>query len=238
MVKSSHQVSTGYRSAQRAEDYLRGQIVEGFFEPGSRISDARISEIIDVGRTSVREAIQRLSKEGLIDLIPNRGAFVAELSVKQIHNLFELREALETYAVRLAALRASAERLNTLQEMLTVSKLALVKHGGQYPVQLDFHERVVALSDNEALIAECREVSNRLRVARTRSGSLPARADEALAEHQRVVSALLERNPDQAEIVMREHLEHAKTSFMSLRTITVQEQTPLVLVPEESPTLR
>lgn len=210
---SSNQRVAEYRSGQRAEDYLRRQIIDGYFEPGSRVSDASLSTVLGVGRTSVREAIQRLSTEGLIEMIPNRGAFVAEVSGREVRDLFELREALESFAAGLAAERASLERLNSLQEMLLASRSSLVKHGGQYPVQLDFHERVVSLSNNDALIESSRQVSNRLRVARVRSGSQPARADEALIEHEAVLNALLERNATKASEAMRNHLRHAQLSY-------------------------
>jgi DNA-binding GntR family transcriptional regulator len=214
MAKLATRTSPGFVAVQRAEDYLRHQITGGFYQPGSRVSDARVASVLDIGRTAVREAIQRLNKEGLITVILNRGSFVVELDPDEVGELFELREALETHAVRLAALRASPERLHSLQEMLVVSRLAVVKHGGQYPAQLDFHERVVGLCGNQEIIRECREVSNRIRVARLRSGSRPARADEALEEHQLVVTALSERNPVKAADAMRDHLNRAHQSFL------------------------
>jgi len=226
MTKTSVPTSSGFFAIQRAEEYLRHQITGGFYLPGSRVSDVRVAGVLNIGRTAVREAIQRLNKEGLIHVIPNRGAFVMELDHQAVGELFELREALETHAVRLAALRATPERLNSLQEMLVVSRLSLVKHGGQYPAQLDFHERVVGLSGNQEIIRECKKVSNRIRLARLRSGSRPARADEALSEHQAVVSALLERNPEAAAEAMRDHLRRAHESF--LRTTQEPEGQSLV----------
>lgn len=213
-----------YLAAQMAEDYLRGQILDGFFESGSRVSDVKLSKVLDVGRASVREAILSLSKEGLLEIIPNRGAFVPAFSVDQVLNLFELREALETFAVRLAAKRASALKLNSLSEMLLVSKLSVVKHGGQYPAQLDFHERVVSMSENPEIIARCRAVSSRLIIARRRSGSRPARADEAILEHQEILDALVERNPSRAEAAMRGHLLHASESF--LQSLELSDKPP------------
>jgi len=215
MASSPQRPLAGPAAVEFVEHVVRRLISEGDYHPGARISDLQLSKRLGLGRTSVREAFQRLSKEGLISVIPNRGAFVTKLTDVQIDELYEVREALEVFAAKLAAERAPADRLASLQEMLAVTRLSLVKHGGHYPADLDFHERVLALAGNMELMRRASEVNMQLRVARLRSGYVPSRAEDAYEEHQKILDAIVERNVGRAESAMREHLVMARWSFRS-----------------------
>jgi len=201
---------SGAEAIDYTENSLRRLIIDGFYVSGERISDTALSNELGVSRTTIREAFQRLVKEGLISIIPNRGAFVTKLSREEITKCYEVREALEVHAVRLATEKAPVERLLALQGMLTVTQTSIVEHGGRYPVDLDFHEKIFELADNPLLSEHASQVNAKLRLSRSKSGFMPARAREAYAEHVAILNAMLRRDVQGAVDAMRKHVTNSR----------------------------
>jgi DNA-binding GntR family transcriptional regulator len=204
--------ASGALAITHAERTLRRQILEGFYLPGQKISDSAISKDLGVSRTSVRESFQRLVQDGLITIVPNRGAFVTERDKQEVSELYELREALEVFAVSQATLRASTEKLIAIKEMLTITKTSMVEHGGRYPVELDFHATVCELAGNQALLDEIQKVHHKLKLTRIFSGYKPARARDAYWEHLSILEAMIRRDSNAAAEAMRSHLCNSRIS--------------------------
>lgn len=203
-------------SGAEAVDYsvrtLRRQIVDGFHHPSQRISDLAVSEELTVSRTSVRESFQKLVTEGLLFIVPNRGAFVVERSAEEIIELYEVREALEVSAIRLAIEKASNEKLNSLKEMLSVTRTSMIEHGGRYPVEVDFHKSICDLAENKELAQTLEIVNCKLKIARRQSGYIPERARAAYAEHKEILEAMILRDIPTAEALIRQHLANSRFS--------------------------
>lgn len=212
MAVDKQEKASGTVAIAHAENSLRRLILEGFYTPGQRVSDSAMSDELGVSRTSVREAFQRLINEGLLTVIPNRGAFVTKLSREEVAKLYEVREALEIHGLRLATTRASVERLLAVQEMLSVTRSSIVEHGGRYPIELDFHDTLLELADNQLLSENVTRVHSRLRIARSKSGFVPARARAAYQEHLDILDAMLRRDVQGAEDAMRLHLINSRQS--------------------------
>lgn len=213
MATTETQNAAGRTAADRSDDLIRRLVLEGFYAPGERISDLKLSERIGVGRMHVRESFQRLAKEGILTVVPNRGAFVTELEPDEIAELLELREAIEVEAARLAAQRAPLEGFAPLREMLEISRLSLVQHGGLYPMDLDFHEALVRLTGNRRLEAVSREVNTLLRLARARATHSHTRWRESIQEHADVLGAIEARDAGRAESLMRHHLAMSRKAL-------------------------
>jgi DNA-binding GntR family transcriptional regulator len=203
-------------SGAEAVDYsvrtLRRQIVDGFHHPSQRISDLAVSEELTVSRTSVRESFQKLVTEGLLFIVPNRGAFVVERSAEEIIELYEVREALEVSAIRLAIEKASNEKLNSLKEMLSVTRTSMIEHGGRYPVEVDFHKSICDLAENKELAQTLELVNCKLKIARRQSGYIPERARAAYEEHKEILEAMIHRDIPTAEALIRQHLANSRFS--------------------------
>jgi DNA-binding GntR family transcriptional regulator len=203
-------------SGAEAVDYsfrtLRRQIVDGFHHPSQRISDLAVSEELTVSRTSVRESFQKLVTEGLLFIVPNRGAFVVERSAEEIIELYEVREALEVSAIRLAIEKASNEKLNSLKEMLSVTRTSMIEHGGRYPVEVDFHKSICDLAENKELAQTLELVNCKLKIARRQSGYIPERARAAYEEHKEILEAMIHRDIPTAEGLIRKHLANSRFS--------------------------
>ena len=194
---------------------LRRQIVDGFHHPSQRISDLAISEELTVSRTSVRESFQKLVTEGLLFIVPNKGAFVVEHSPEEIIELYEVREALEVSAVRLAIEKASNDKLNSLKEMLSVTRTSMIEHGGRYPVEVDFHKSICELAENKELAQTMELVNCKLKIARRQSGYIPERARAAYAEHKEILEAMIGRDIPRAEALIRQHLANSRFSIQN-----------------------
>jgi len=209
--------------ARDAEKVLRQLILDGAFRPGERLNEAQLSRSLGISRSPIREAFNRLANEGILELVPNRGAFVRRMDVRDVEELYEVREALEVMAVRLAARRATAEDLAALHQILSLTRLKLERQRADYPSNLDFHVRLIAAAGNEQLARRTAEVDQQLRLARELSGHGPQRADQLYDEHVALYEAMVARDADGAAHLMHVHLTRA---MEAIRDVMVNPATP------------
>lgn len=203
--------------AGRSLEVLRNMILDGALLPGERLNEVELARALGISRGPLREAIQRLTSDGLVVAVSHRGAYVRSFDAAELAELYEVRIALETHAVRLAARRADAGDLADLQEMLRLTEEVLEPGGASaYPSELDFHQRVVALAGNPMLLAATVDVHQKIQLARARSGRQPERAMRAFEEHRDVLGALLEGDGEAAAALITAHLEHSLQSGLAL----------------------
>ncbi len=208
----------GHTLSDKVELVLREQIVSGERAPGERLNEVEIAADLAVSRGPVREAMQRLARDGLVRVESHRGAFVRALDVGEVRELFEVRASLECEAAALAAQRAGAEEIATLRALLDSAGRAVAEGGGapHYPERLDVHDLIVQCSRNAALTRYLRNVNQELKLVRARSGFQAVRAPKALDEHARIVEAIAARDPDAASAAMTIHMESALRSTLGL----------------------
>lgn len=145
---------------------LREAIISGVLRPGERLMEIQLAEELGVSRTPVREAIRKLELEGFVIMIPRRGTYVADLSIKDINEVFEVRSALDSLANGLAAERITEEELEQMERLL-VQIGACVDNGNMEKiVELDgqFHDILYRASRNDRLVG----IINNLREQLTR----------------------------------------------------------------------
>lgn len=207
----------GHTLSDKVEAILREQIFRGRRLPGERLNEVEIAAELEVSRGPVREALQRLSRDGLLRMESHRGAFVRELDVAEVRELFEVRSSLERQAASLAAERAGSDEIVTLRALLDSSRGAVEADGDpHYPERLDLHEQIVRCSRNEALMRYLQLVNQELKLVRARSGFLAIRAPKAFEEHTQVVEAIAARDPHAAAEAMNIHMESALQSTLGL----------------------
>ncbi len=204
--------------AAQVFDMAVDSIVRGDFPPGSPISEAEIASRFGVSRAPAREALLRLSEKGLVTRTPHIGARVIEFSRDDLVELFEIREALEGMACRLAAERISDAELSHLEAALeshsTAPDLASGKSYFQRGGDEDFHFGIARASGNIRLERHlCDDLYHLLRVYRFRSSTHSGRAKQALAEHRAILAALKTRDPSKAEAAMRHHIQQSKMNI-------------------------
>lgn len=192
----------------RTTKAVRGLILSGHFQPGDRINEADLAASLNISRGPLREALQRLASEGLVQRVAHRGSFIPEFGAVETIELYETREALEVMAARLAAQRADADDRVALRGFLEATRTALQEDGEtHYPADMDFHERILALAGNRHLAHRCGEVHRQLYLTRSKSAYGPERAREAYDEHVAIVDAIQAGDPSSAEAAMRRHLQ-------------------------------
>jgi len=187
-------------------------IYTGELAPGDEVNEAALAERFGVSRGPVREAVRRLQGIGLVSREPYMRATVVSLTPAQVRELFEMREALEGMACRLAARRMSDDELDRFASDLEAARalrLASPRRGAKVP-DFDFHERIIRASGNARIASTlCGDMYHLLRVYRRRSGAVRERGDEAHAEHWQILRALRARDGELAESLMRAHVARA-----------------------------
>lgn len=197
--------------AERLFHQLFEAILQGELAPGSKISEPLLAQKYAVSRGPLREALHRLQERHLITRSANQGSRVAEATPASLSELFKVREMLESLAAREAALNCSPEDLSMLQRIVDehearIIGLAPERHPGLSSVDRDFHFLIAQRSNNPFLIQLlCNQLYPLLRLYRSKYGRLDYRK-RALLEHQRILGALSDRDPDMAEMMMRRHI--------------------------------
>ena len=175
---------------ERAYLLIRDQIVTLKLAPGSVIEEGRLRQELGLGRTPIREALQRLAHENLVSFVPHRGTFVSDINLTDLHRLTEVRTEMEGYAARLAADRATASDRGQMQALIA---------------ELD----TIAGADVHTLMRLDQRI-HRLVYEATRIWFLGldrgVRLKQAVEEHRRLLDAIVRRDADAAESVMRQHV--------------------------------
>ena len=187
---------------------LRNAIVQGEFQPGERLMVVTIANKLGVSRTPVREAIRMLELEGLVVMIPRKGAEVANITVKDLKDALEVRMAIEALSVRLACKRIDEKGKEELKQVCIAFREAINSKLVPAIVEADevFHNTIYKLSLNPRLIniaQNLREQVYRYRVEYVKDFSYH---DNLVTEHDQITNAILLGDADTAERVMNEHI--------------------------------
>lgn len=201
--------------ADRLSEALITAIVKGEIAPGTKINEPELARNYKVSRGPLREAIRRLEGLHLVDRIPHVGASVVTLPVDELLQIYDVREALEGMAARLAARNMSANKVDELKLLLDMHEANIDKsQGSEYFQQqgdFDFHYCVIHGSNNKRLIEQlCSELYHLLRMYRFRTSQSTARPVKALAEHRHIILAIEQGDEEFAEMLMRRHISTAR----------------------------
>jgi DNA-binding GntR family transcriptional regulator len=203
---------------QRVYDLLREEILRGQLAPDTVLREVALSESLGVSRGPVREALGRLAAEGLVDIRPRRSAVVRFVSRREFLELYQVREALEAMAVRLAAPRLTTEDLMTLAG-LTDSMAKWAERGDideLFEANVAFHLRWVELSGNAKLEKLYRQLLGQMAQHRVRSLTLRGDPRHSIVEHRAVLEAAASGNIERAAELMAEHIRVPQLQLSSL----------------------
>jgi DNA-binding GntR family transcriptional regulator len=203
--------------AERVFHELQDAIVRGELAPGSKITEPGLSKAYGISRGPLREAMRRLEAHRLIERVPHVGARVVKLSMKELLELFDVREALESMAARLAAEHMTREEIAGLREVLALHECqADLKSGEAYYQRegdLDFHYRIVLGSHNRMLMTMlCDDLYYLVRLYRTQFSASGTRPQRAFVEHHRIVDAIEAGDAELAELLMRRHVSASRAN--------------------------
>ena len=204
--------------ADRVVDHLTHAIISGELSPGSRISEPKLAKQLGVSRGPLREATRRLQERMLVTHTPRQGVRVIELSQETLQEVCAIREALEGVAAREAARNITAQEADELTALIERHRRLLESTDnldyGPANADQDFHVAIAKYSRNELLFNMLtREYYPLLRLFRVQHRWIRGRALRALKEHQRIVDAILDRDAELAELLMRRHVAAAKANM-------------------------
>lgn len=189
---------------------LRQAILRGELEPGERLMEIQLANKLGVSRTPIREAIRKLELEGLVAMIPRKGAEVAEITEKSLRDVLEVRGALEELAVKLACDRITQTEIEELKkaerEFEQILKCGDVTEYAEADVK--FHDIIYHTTDNERLIqllSNFREQMYRYRVEYLKHENLH---ETLLAEHERIIEMIEKRDVEKAIEVVCKHIDN------------------------------
>ncbi|WP_375687693.1 GntR family transcriptional regulator [Pseudooceanicola sp. LIPI14-2-Ac024] len=203
---------------ESAYERLREEIRSGALRPGARLTETEIAQRLEISRTPVREAIRRLEAEGLVAHQPRTGAVVRSLDYPEIMELYEMRTVLEGTAARLAARAASPVELEELAAINGEMTVAAGQGDTAALARLNrqFHRRLMDAARNRFLLRSMATVESTLLILGPSSMESPERAQEAVAEHSRILEALAARDGAAAEAAMRTHMERAQRTRLRM----------------------
>ena len=189
-------------------DQLEDAIVNGQFAPGEKLDEARLSKLYNVSRTPIRESLRQLTATGLVEIIPNRGAYVIELGIPNIIEMFEVMAELEAMCGRLAARRITDEQQQQL--VCCHEKTSTAADQGDYDKYYyeneHFHHVIYAASNNLFLAEQAKQLHRRLKPYRRLQLRVPQRMKSSCREHGRIVDNIVQSNEKQAEIELKNHI--------------------------------
>ncbi|MFT5036429.1 MAG: DNA-binding GntR family transcriptional regulator, partial [Litorivivens sp.] len=196
---------------------LREMLVESRIAPGAKLNERELSEVLNVSRTPLREAIKMLAAEGLVELLPNRGAIAVELSPADVLNTFEVMAGLEAQSGELAAERITDAEMAEIQAMHYEMLAAYTRRDlpAYYRLNAAIHAAINAAAKNPVLSATYRQVNARLQALRFRSNQDGEKWAAAMKEHEQMIDALTQRNPAAMRAVLLSHLNHKRDVVMA-----------------------
>ena len=197
---------------------LRQLIVEGAIAPGAKLNERALAEQLHVSRTPLREAIRMLAAEGLVDLLPNRGAVAAQLSAQSIADTFEVVAGLEGQSGELAAERISDGELSEIRALHYEMLAAHTRRDlpTYYRLNATIHNQINAAARNPVLAHTYRTVNARLQALRFRSNLDESKWSRAVQEHERMIELLAARDGARLRKLLIAHVEHKRDAVLAL----------------------
>lgn len=205
--------------ADRAYGQIKQMIFDFVLLPGDRFSESDLVDRLQVSRTPLRQALQRLQREGFLLVFPKSGWQVAPLNFEVFDQLYDLRVLLETHAI---AKLCEAEERPVLKSL---ADTWLVAEAERHPVQAmvdrmdeEFHSALVRATGNEEMARVHDDITERIRIIRRLDFTKPARVQVTYDEHARIIRAISRRRTDEAQRLLRAHIEQSK---LEVRHITL-----------------
>jgi DNA-binding GntR family transcriptional regulator len=197
---------------EQAAQRLRQMLVEGRIRPGAKLNERELSELLKVSRTPLREGIKMLAAEGLVELLPHRGAVAVSLTEADVMNTFEVMAGLEGQSGELAAQRITPHELAEIQAMHFEMLAAYTRRdlSAYYALNSRIHNAISAAAKNPVLAQVYNQVNARLQALRFRSNQDGEKWKRAVKEHEKMIEALATHDAVAMRDVLLAHLRNKR----------------------------
>ncbi len=206
-----------YSLRGRVFQSIREDILSGRYEQNTELKEAAIGAELGVSRTPVREALRQLELEGLVTIIPNRGAYVNMITAKDVQDIYVIRSMLEGLCARWATQSITAEQLDSMEETLCLSEYHTSKKNYEKLYELDslFHEQLYEAGGSRILNHILSDFHDYVKMVRKVTISTSSRSVTSTEEHRAIFEAIKEKDPDKAEALAKEHVKHTIESIQA-----------------------
>ncbi|MBP5165416.1 MAG: GntR family transcriptional regulator [Lachnospiraceae bacterium] len=195
---------------------LRKAILTGELKPGERLMEIHLAKKIGVSRTPIREAIHKLEQEGLVTMMPRRGAIVAEISEKGLRDVLEVRRALDTFCAELACERISEEEKEALRAACIDFEEAVKAGDATVIAKADvaFHDIIIGATGNERMVMMINNLAEQMYRYRFEYIKDVSNRSRLITEHRALMDAILKENVIGARDAAREHIDNQEKSIL------------------------
>lgn len=209
-------------AAEFAADAIRDMLYHGAVRPGERLNPDELAAQLQMSKTPVRDALQGLKLEGLVEVVPRVGVFVKKMTAQESTDVYRLKMAVEPLAASLAAERGGDRARSELRRMLR--RLANATSRGNVAkaeeAVNDIHQQLFDMSGSEVVRETFRVINGRVRLLRFQNMAQKGRLTDTLAQHEAVVDAVARGDAAAAERLMREHLDDAAHALQEVIAAT------------------
>ncbi len=190
---------------------LKNSILAGEFENGAELREIALSKKLGVSRTPIREALRQLEQEGLVEIYPNRGAYVKGITYKDVEDIFRIRAQLEGLCAEMAVSSITQEQLDKLDEIILLSKFYEKKKDMEHLLKMDsqFHEVLFESCGSKMLEHQLKDYHQYVQKARLRSLKRQERAKKSTMEHEEILDAIKARDAQKADELATRHILNA-----------------------------
>ncbi len=199
-----------YSLRERVFHKIQEDILKGCYKEGEELRELTLSKELGVSRTPVREALRQLELEGLVNIIPNKGAYVQGINGKDVKDIYIIRSLLEGLCARWATEHMGKEQIDRMEEIVLLSEFHLEKGDDEQVVKLDgeFHKLLYEAMDSRILEHIMTELHQYVKMARKTSVGKADRAEKSVREHKGILEAIKKKDADYAEKLANAHVMH------------------------------
>lgn len=204
---------------------LRDMILNFELYPGSRVTEQELASLFGVSRTPVRGALQRLEAEGYLTIQPKQGCYIRTLDIAELTQYYQVRIALEMFSLELACTYMPDAKLKALAEAWDPEKQ---HERSDNPEEMEardesFHMALAEGGGNMALVEYLADINRRIRIIRRLDFTRGDRIDATYTEHAKILRAVMQRKLDQAQLLLRSHVEQSKSEVRKITLAMLQQ---------------
>ncbi len=208
--------------AQFIAEKIEEGVLTGDFPLGTRLVQTQLSEMFGVSRLPVRDALHILEQKGLVIQLPRKGVIIRPINLKEIENLFELREVLETYSAAISIPYLVQTDIDELQSLIAQQDSCQGQLLRTIDTDEQFHDKLLSHCENEELMDTLHNTWRKIRVYRAFIHRLDSFNDESVQSHKNILHAITSHKPDRAVQFLKESIIRAKNR--SVKLISYHEQ--------------
>lgn len=190
---------------------IREDILSGVYQDGEELREITLGEKLGVSRTPVREALRQLELEGLVTIVPNKGAYVTAITQKDVRDIYKVRSMLEGLCARWATRNITDKQIEELEEIILLSEFHLNRRGEGRTEQVSeldgkFHKVLYEAADSRILEHVLKDFHKYVKMARKSSVGISDRAEQSIKEHRDILEAIKMKDEALAERLANEHI--------------------------------